>query len=299
MIARIRAGLERYAIVRFAAALAREIEDHDIPGMAAEMAYRFLFAIFPLLLLTAAVVGLIGAAMGRDGLVLEVAARLATFLPSSIAATLAETLGRLVTDQAATYATIGLLASLWGAAGGLGALMKGLDRAYDVAPSRATWRRQLVAIGATLVVPPLGLVLLILSVLGHGLTSWLGAALGVGDALAGAVAIAQAVLAFVIVLAGMAVMYRVLPVIRQRSRDVIPGALVATLGWTVLTQAFGAYVARLGGQEAAYGALGAAIAFLLWLYLVGVIVLVGAEVNALLSPSGRAAWAARPAVAAG
>jgi len=85
----------------------------------------------------------------------------------------------------------------------------------------------------------------------------------------------------------MTLVYFALPAVRQRYRDVVPGSLVAAIGWSLVTQAFGVYVADVDQYRAAYGIFGAAIAFLLWLYLVALVVLVGAEVNALLSPAGR------------
>lgn len=290
-IAHARRALERITVFRFARALVREVADDDVPGMAAEMAYRFLFAIFPLLLLSAAVLGLLAGQLGREGLVADVMARITGLLPTGVAPFVEGTVRELIADRPGTYAAIGLVATAWGAAGGVGALIKGLNRAYDVARPRPTWRRQLIAIGTTLAVPPLGLALLALSVLGHSLAGWLGAMVGIGEEVGSVLAVTQAFVGGLVFLAAMSVIYRLLPAVRQRARDVLPGAIVATAGWTVLTQAFGTYVGNVDGYSSTYGAFAAPIAFLLWLYLVGLVVLIGAEVNALLSHRGRPAWA--------
>lgn len=287
----VRSALERVALYRFGRALAGEVAADDVPGMAAEMAYRFLFAIFPLLLLSAAILGLVAGQLGREGLVGEAMGRLTGLLPAGVAPFIERTVGDLIADRPGTYAAIGLVATVWGAAGGVGVLIKGLNRAYDVDRPRATWRRQLIAIVATLSVPPLGLGLLALSVLGHSLAGWLGPRLGIGDDLGTVFAAVQALLGGLLFMAAMAVVYRLLPALRQRARDVLPGALVAAVGWTVLTQAFGTYVGNVDQYSSTYGAFAAPVAFLLWLYLVGLVVLIGAEVNALLSHRGRPAWA--------
>lgn len=292
-VAGARDALERVTVFRFGRALVREVADDDVPGMAAEMAYRFLFAIFPLLLLSAAVLGLVGGPLGREGVLLDMLARASAFLPSAVGPFLERTVADLISERPATYATIGLLATIWGAAGGVGALIKGLNRAYDVERPRPTWRRQLIAIGATLAVPPLGLLLLALSVVGQSLTGWLGSLLGIPETLGRILALSQAVVGGAVFLAGMSLVYRLLPAVRQRSRDVIPGAIVATAGWVVLTQAFGTYVGNVDSYSSTYGAFAAPIAFLLWLYLAGLVVLIGAEINALLSPAGRPGWADR------
>ncbi len=286
-----RRALERVTFYRFARAMVKEVSEDDVPGMAAEMAYRFLFAIFPLLLLSAAVLGLLAGQLGREGLVAGAIGRMTALLPAGVAPFVEGTVQDLIADRPGTYAAIGLIATVWGAAGGVGALIKGLNRAYDVERPRATWRRQLIAIGATLAVPPLGLALLALSVLGHSLAGWLGALLGIGRDLGALLAGGQALIGGLLFLAAMSAVYRLLPALPQRTRDVLPGAVVATVGWTVLTQAFGRYVGNVDQYSSTYGAFAAPVAFLLWLYLVGLVVLIGAEVNALLSQRGRPRWA--------
>lgn len=284
-------ALQGIALFRFVRALLREVADDDVPGMAAEMAYRFLFAIFPLLLLSAAALGLLAGPLGRDRLAVEAIGRVTSLLPVGVAPLIDRTVRELIAERPGTYAAIGLAATIWGASGGVGALIKGLNRAYDVARPRATWRRQLIAVAATLAVPVLGLGLLALSVLAHSLTGWLGTTLGIGQNVGAFAAIGQALIGGLVFLVALSAVYKVLPALRQATRDVVPGAIVATAGWTVLTQAFGTYVGNVDQYSSTYGAFAAPIAFLLWLYLVGVVVLIGAEINALLSQRGRPAWA--------
>ncbi|MBI2323729.1 MAG: YihY/virulence factor BrkB family protein [Chloroflexi bacterium] len=283
-----RRGPVRFAVARFAVALIKELNEDDVTGMSAEMAYRFLFAIFPLFLLSAAIAGLAGALLGRADLVRALVDQARPFLPSAIAAP-TEGIARELVARAPTYALLGLIAALWGAASGIGALIKGLNRAYDVERPRSTWRRQAIAVAATLIVPPAGLALLLVSILGHSLLTWLGDALGIAD-LAGVIAILQALAVAAVFFVGISLVYRLLPAMEQRARDVVPGAMFATASWLVMTQAFGAYVANLDGYRATYGAFAAAVAFLLWLYLVSAVVLLGAEINALLLPPGRRRW---------
>ena len=290
---RARRGTERLAQrrpVRFALALVREANDDDLTGMSAEMAYRFLFAVFPLVLLSAAVIGLIGAVLGREDLVRALVDRVMPFLPGALSASADGIVSELVA-RSRTYALIGLVAALWGAASGIGALIKGLNRAYDVERPRPTWRRLAIAIAAALIVPPTGLALLVAAVLGQSLMTWLGGAFGIAGPLAAIVAALEVIAIAAVFFLGICTVYRWLPALRQGFRDVVPGAAVATVAWLLLTQAFGVYVANLDGYRATYGAFAAAISFLLWLYLVSLVVLVGAEINALLLPWGRRRWA--------
>lgn len=274
-------------MVRPLVALARRVGDDDLTGMAAEMAYSFLFALLPLLLLSAAVLGMAGSVFGRHDILLEVVTLASPFLPAPIADMLQTGVFDLVTERAAAIALIGLLLALWGAASGMGALMKGLDRAYGVTRPALSWRREVRRLVATVVVPPLGLALLIVSALAHALTTGLGALMGVSEQVAALVAALQLPLTFAVVFTAMTIVYWKLPTPRQRYRDVLTGSLVAAVGWSLITQAFGLYIADADAYGAAYGVFGAAIAFLLWLYLVSLVTLIGAEVNALVAGSRR------------
>ncbi len=279
------------APVRFGVALVREFDGDDLTGMAAEMAYSFLFALFPLLLLSVAIIGMIGGVLGRRDLLVEAMARVAPFLPTPVADLVGSAILDLITERAGAIALFGLLLALWGAASGVGALMKGLNRAYGVARAQVSWRRQGVTAVAALLVTPLGLALLVLSVVGHGLTTWFGAVTGMSELVALLVAALRIPFAFLVLFGAMTLVYWTLPALPQRYRDVLPGSLVAAIGWSVITFAFGVYIADIDEYRVTYGIFGAAIAFLLWLYLVGLVILVGAEVNALLSSAGRRSWA--------
>ncbi|MEK7860671.1 MAG: YihY/virulence factor BrkB family protein, partial [Chloroflexota bacterium] len=264
------------APVRFGVALVREFDGDDLTGMAAEMAYSFLFALFPLLLLSAAIIGMIGGVLGRRDLLVEAMARVAPFLPTPVADLVGSAILDLITERAGAIALFGLLLALWGAASGVGALMKGLNRAYGVARAQVSWRRQGVTAVAALLVTPLGLALLVLSVVGHGLTTWLGAVTGMSELVALLVAALRIPFAFLVLFGAMTLVYWTLPALRQRYRDVLPGSLVAATGWSVITFAFGVYIADIDEYRVTYGIFGAAIAFLLWLYLVGLVILIGA-----------------------
>ena len=288
--ARVGEGLLAVPPVRFGMALARKVGEDDLTGMAAEMAYSFLFALFPQLLLSAAIIGMIGGALGRRDLLVETVSRISPFLPTPVADLVGSAIFDLISERAGAIALFGLLFALWGASSGVGALMKGLDRAYGVPRAQASWWRRVVTAAAALLVPPLGLALLVVSVVGHGLATWIGAITGMTDLVALLVGALRLPVAFVVFFAGMTLVYWTMPAVRQRYRDVLPGSLVAALGWSVITFAFGVYIADIDEYRVTYGIFGAAIAFLLWLYLVALVILVGAEVNALLSPAGGRSW---------
>jgi membrane protein len=280
---------------RFAVALFGEISRDDIFGMAAEMAYRFLFAIFPLLLFLVAALGFVGEAVGVDDLFDQVMDQAAPFLPIQVAEVIDRYVTGLLNTRSGTFLTVGVLGTLWGAAGGVETLIKGLNRAYCVATPRPFWRRRLIALAVTLVLPPTAVTLLLLAVVGRDLAAWTGTLLGMGDFFVGLLAAARWPVLVLVLFLLLSFLYHRLPNVRHRYVWSLPGSTFATVAWLALTQGFSLYVANFGNYDATYGSFGAAIAFLLWLYFAGVVVLVGAEINMLLEPSGRTKWLEEPA----
>lgn len=275
---------------RFALALYGEIEGDDIFGMAAEMAYRFLFAIFPLLLFLVAALGFVGEAIGVDDLFAQMMSHAEPFLPNQVGEIIDRYVTNLLNTQSGAFLTVGILGTLWGATGGVATLIKGLNRAYNVATERPFWKKRLISLAVTLVLPPTAVALLLLAVAGQALADWLGGQLGMGDLFARALALARWPVLVLILFLMISLLYHRLPNIRLPYVWSLPGSIFATAAWLILTQGFSLYVANFGNYDATYGSFGAAIAFLLWLYFAGVVVLVGAEMNMLLGPAGRKKW---------
>lgn len=267
-----------------------EVADDDIFGMAAEMAYRFLFAIFPLCLFLVAALGFIGDALGVDDLFVRLMRQAEPVLPEPVTRIMNQYVTGLLTSRSTAFLTVGLIGTIWGAAGGVGTLIKGLNRAYDVTTPRPFWQRQLLALVVTLTLPPIGLTLLLLAIVGRSAASSLGEWLGLGERLAEALAAMRWPVLVVLLFVGFSFLYHLLPNTRHRYVWSLPGSAVATAGWLLLTQSFSLYVSNFGNYDSTYGSFGAAIAFLLWLYLVGAVVLLGAEVNSILEPTQRKYW---------
>lgn len=284
--ARTLALLDRHAAGRLLRVLGRELAADDVFGMAAEMAYRFLFAVFPLLLLLAAALGFAGDALGVDDLFGQLLRQVEPFLPADVTGVIDRYVAHLLGSRSPGFLTLGLLGTLWGAAGGVGTLIKGLNRAYDVAHPRPFWKRQFLALIVTETVPPTALGLLLLALLGQGALVWLG----LSEPAASLLAVARWPLLVATLWLGLSLLYHVLPNTRHHGRWSLLGGAIGTLGWLALTQGFSLYVAHFGNYDATYGSFGAVIVFLLWLYLAGVVVLLGAEISALLEPKQRQLW---------
>lgn len=254
----------------------------DVLGLAAEMAYRFLFALFPFLIFLAAFVGFVGARVGADDLFERVMRLLALFFPPEVHRVLEDWVRGVVLTESPGLLTAGAAGALWGAGGGVGTLIKGLNRAYGLPESRPIWVLHGLTLLMTVALSALMLGGVVLYAIGGQLTAWGAGQLGLDlrtwvwwNVLRGpGVAIGLALV--------LLVAYSVLPGQRQPLRHTWPGALFATAAWLLLTMGFSLYVSKLGTFDRTFGSLGAAALLMLWMYVVGAVLLIGGEINALI-----------------
>lgn len=244
----------------------------DVFGTAAELSYYFLLALFPLLIFLTSLIGFLPITHG--GLVSD----LERVVPPDAMKLVRETLADVVSHRSGGLLSFGLIFALWSASSGVASLMSGLNRAYDLVEKRSFWKRTLVAItltvAAVLLVAMGSMVIMIGSSLGH----WAQRAFEVSGGLAVFSTILGYVVGFVLLLTGIASLYFFGPDIK-RKQPVMPGALFATAGVVIGSLLFSVYLRLAPSASATYGSLGAVVSLMLWLYLIGLVLLVGGEIN--------------------
>ena len=281
-VSRLRTRAMGHRVGRLALFLGQSIATNDLSGVSAEMAYRFLFAFLPVILIAIAVLDVLQQfAPGSD-----LPGKLIVVLGAILPAPLVDPLGSLVRELSRPGALGlglgGLVGAAWGASGAANALIKGLNRAYGIEFDRPWWKRQLLGVAAALAFPLIAVGAVVLYLLGSDLVRTLGGQLGgQGTALSIWHQARQPLTALVLLL-GFWLIYRALPHVRQTWRQALPGAVVAMVGWLILAQAFETYLQFSRGISIAVASIGLGIAVLLWFYFLGLVMLLGAEVNAAL-----------------
>lgn len=253
----------------------QEVGKDRLPVVAGGVTFYSLLALFP---------GL-GAFVALYGLVADVAAvseqigRLRLVLPSDVVDLLGEQMLRIATahDAGLSLTFVGsLLFAVWSAAAGVNALFDGMNIAYGEAEKRNWLRRRLTVLAFTaggvlmLTVLTTCLIALPLRLKGYGFGpadfwwvpfSWL--------------------LALAAMSGFFAALYRFGPSrARARWSWVWPGSVAAAAGWLIVSAGFTIYVGRFANYQDAYGPLGTVIAFMVWIWLTALIILLGAELNA-------------------
>lgn len=254
-------------------------------GMAAQLAYYFFFALFPTLLFMLAVMSYFPA----YELVDDLFRTLGGYIPPEALTIITEQLTKISEGQEGGLLTLGVLTALWSSSAAMTAIIDTLNSAYDIAKGRPWWKVRLTAIALTVGVSLFILVSLALILIGPGvierlLGAYLGPAFEFGWNLL------RWPVAFATVSAAMAIIYYYAPDAEQDWVWLTPGSIFATTLWLLSSLGFKYYVQNMGSYTESYGALGGVMVLLLWFYISGLVILVGAEMNAEIehaSPYGK------------
>ncbi|MCA1634648.1 MAG: YihY/virulence factor BrkB family protein [Acidobacteria bacterium] len=255
-----------------------EMQEDEVTGRAAQLSYYFLLALFPALLFLTSVLGYFA---GEDG---EMRANLFRYLSAVLPGEATEIISKTVTEVTENSGggklSFGILATVWAASNGMGAISESLNIAYDVRETRPWWKTRLVAVELTLALSLLIITALVLVLYGHDLAELVAGKFGLGQAFEWTWKIAQWPVVFGFVLLGFALIYYFAPDLEDPSwKWVTPGSVIGVVLWLLISFAFKAYLSYFNSYSATYGSLGAVIILMLWFYFTGLAILVGGEIN--------------------
>jgi membrane protein len=268
-------GLGGLSVRQLAGRVYARLWEHEVLDRAAGLSYYFSFALFPTLLFLAALFGLLPFPDMMSQL-LDYADQM---LPGDAASLLKRTLAEVVRGASGSLLSVGVLAALWGASSGMLSIMSALNVAYRVVDRRRWWESRLAALGLTFGFSLFTLTGLLLLVFGGRIGEVVADRVGLGPVFTLAWKIARWPVAMLLVLTGLALVYWLAPAKRRRWCWITPGSSFAVVAWLLMSSALRLYVAYFGNYNATYGSIGGVILLMLWLYLSGVALLIGAEIN--------------------
>ncbi|HEV2526965.1 MAG TPA: YihY/virulence factor BrkB family protein [Thermomicrobiales bacterium] len=252
---------------------------------AAAVAYNFLFAVAPLLIFIMSLAATVSRTVNpnTDQTVTNVISWLTERLPATTAQALEPVVRGALTESGGGLISIGALLALFGARGAMGALIGALNVSYQVDETRSFIKRQLLAIGLTLGTG-LGIILAIaLFLVGDIAGNFVADQVGLGDAWALAWNILRFPIILIILVSALAALYWAAPNSDIPFRWLSPGAIFGVVGWVLITLFINLYFRYAGGYAESYGVLGGVLAFVFYLYLMSLVILVGGELNAILA----------------
>ena len=270
----------------------KEANADCLPGLAAQVAFYFSLALFPFFIFLAGVAG----TLPFTGLWQNVLTWILTYVPRASRVFVFNTISSLTRGHT-RFLSLGLLGTVWAASTGLMSLTDCLNAAYEVKETRSYWRRLGIAVALTVVLAVVVIGVFALLTAHSWLGKWLGAHQGLFPSWSVAWHVGRWLISLALLDLGVAVVDNLLPNVHRHWQWLSPGSVFVVAAWVPSTLIFNWYVQHVASYDKTYGALGAFVILMIWIYVTSLLTLIGAtlnnEVNKLQSQTAQPHDAAR------
>jgi len=262
--------------------LAVNFYEHNVGKNAAALAYYLLFSLFPLLIFITNLVGLL------DLDVHSITGALQQILPGDIIGIIEAYLDYISNTSSHTLLWFSLVFSIWFPLRAAQGLMDDVRRAYHLGTPKRPVAYIIKQVIYTVVFLVVIVLTLLLSIMGQRVLSFIGSLIvGSPSQTSDSLLTLWQYLRFLpialLMVVAIGTLYSAALDKRPKVKTVLPGIIFALFGWMILSIGFSFYIENFAHYSLIYGTLGAVIILLTWLYMTAVILILGAELNAILS----------------
>ncbi|MEH6957273.1 YihY/virulence factor BrkB family protein [Neobacillus drentensis] len=273
-----KAGNVRSSLLKL---LWHRIDEDDLPGLSAQLAYYFLLSLFPLLIVLFTLLPYIPIPhQDMLGLIRD-------FAPVEAMDLIEKNVHDIMNDRNGGLLSFGIIGTIWSASNGIEAIVKAFNKAYNVKESRSFIVSRGMAILLTFGMILVLILAIILPIFGREIGLFLFSRMGyttefikLWDTLSRLV---SAIILFLIFTG----LYWIAPNVKLKCRSAFPGAAFATIGWIISSLGLTFYVGNISNYSLTYGSIGAIIVLMVWLYISAFIIILGGEINAFYSEKSR------------
>ncbi|WP_298789208.1 YihY/virulence factor BrkB family protein [uncultured Marinococcus sp.] len=256
--------------------LMNEFKEDQVPLLAAAQAYYYILSVFPLLIFALTILPFLNL---DPNMVMNFITR---SVPPDTAALFEENITTLVQEPQGILFVVSLLGALWSASNGINAFIKSSNEAYDVEETRSFIKVRLLAIALTFSMVLTLIIAIVLPMFGNVLISFLTSLLSLPPQTELLFQVLRWAIGITVMTAMLLLLYRFAPNKTLKWKEILVGALTAALLWQVVSLGFSFYVSNFGSYSATYGSLGGVIILLLWFFLTGLVLMIGAEMNVII-----------------
>lgn len=262
--------------------VSKDASSRDMPGMAAQIAYHLIFAMMPMLIFLTAVAGFVAQRVGITNSMVHITQWLTDHASPQIAEVLQAPISHALHTQPESLLTFGGLLTLWSARGAIASMMGGLNLAYGTKDSRSWFVRQGLSIALTIGLALAVVAASVLNLLGTDAGRRLADQVHLGQTWVRFSHFVQwpATVAILIVL--VALLHFLAPDVHIGFVWILPGAALTVVLWIAAIYALRIYFRLARGFAEAYGVFGAMLAVIFWIYIMGMILLIGGSFNAAI-----------------
>lgn len=259
----------------------REFSAHQCIDSAAALTYFGVLSLFPALLAVFSLLGVAGEGSRAAQAILGIIQNIA---PGSTADLVRGPILQFASSRAAGLGLVaGIVLAIWTASGYLGAFSRAMNRIDEVDEGRPFWVRKPVQLLLTLALVVLAALMAVLLIVSGPIADAIDSQLALGSVAEAVWAVGKWPVMAAALIVTIAMLYWASPNARaSRFRWVSPGSILALVALAVATLGFGVYVANFSHYNTSYGTLGGVIVFLVWFWIANLVLLFGAEFDAVL-----------------
>lgn len=251
--------------------------DDELPTYSAALAFQLFFSLFPFLLFLVALIGVLDLQPFFDWLRQQAA----LMMPPSAMELIDSVIEQLQAQKIGLF-SLGILLALWTASAAVRSVMDATNKVYGVKEGRPVWKRFALSLFYTVVIAAALLLAAGFMVLGPQLLNWLAQYVGIEQLAIELWTWLRWPLVVALLMLAVGVVYYVAPDVQQAFRFITPGSVLAVVVWISASLGFAFYTQNFATYNATYGSIGAIIVFLLYLYISSAVLLLGAELNAVI-----------------
>ncbi|WP_223589701.1 YihY/virulence factor BrkB family protein [Neobacillus bataviensis] len=257
------------------------IEEDDLPGLSAQLAYFFLLSLFPLLIVIFSLMPYIPIPHQ------DMLGMIRDFAPAEAMELIEKNIKFIMNHRNGGLLSFGVIGTIWSASNGIDAVVRAFNKAYNVKESRSFIIARGMAILLTFGMIFVFILAIILPIFGREIGLFIFSQLGYTQQFIKLWDTFSLLLSAIILFLIFTGLYWVAPNVRLRCRSAFPGAAFATLGWIISSMGLSLYVENIGNYSLTYGSIGAIIVLMIWLYISAFIIILGGEINAFYSEKNR------------
>lgn len=259
----------------------KKIGDDDIFALGAQLAYYMVLSFIPFLMFLMTLVGF--SHLNSDA-VLHL---LSNVMPTEAFNLIQSTVIEIVDGEQTGLLWISIALAIWVSSSGFKAVIKGLNKAYEVKETRSYIKLKLISMVYTILLALIIIATLFLFVFGDVIGNFFIKVLDHPEFIYYVWNMIRYVLVILIMILFFMFLYNATPCVRLGWLEVIPGAVITTLVWISISYIFAYYVNNFSNYSRLYGSLGAVFMFMTWMFITSMILILGGEINAVLAEKNR------------
>lgn len=269
--------MKKYKISNIIKILIKKFKEDEVTALGAQMTFYLILSFFPFLIFLITLLSYTPIASN------EVVSNLSNLLPNSTYNMINSIIQEVITTRSTALLSIGMIATLWTASSGVAALIKGINKAYNQKENRGFLKLRSYALVFTLALTLVILLAFIMLIFGEFIGHYIFGLIGLTGLFESIWDLIRFIIPIVVILFIFIFFYVYAPNKPLSFSEVLPGAIFTTVGWLIISLSFSFYVNNFGRFARMYGSIGGIIALLVWLYISSLVILIGGELNAVLS----------------